>query len=78
MSTFIGLLGPFSEIWYLKDYWNPLTISHTTIGIEDYLFGFFIGGIACSVYEGVFAKRLSSRHKGGHRWGFLVISVGMP
>ncbi len=66
MSLLFGICGPLSEIWYLQDYWKPQTFTGTRIGIEDFLFGFFIGGIASVIYLEVFNKHLA-RYTSTHR-----------
>jgi hypothetical protein len=48
-SLLVAPLGPGSEAWYLRDYWKPLTITGTDVGIEDVLFAFAIGGIALAI-----------------------------
>jgi hypothetical protein len=58
-----------SEAVFFKDYWHPPLLIHFGRfgGIEDLLFGFGIGGIATSIYDTVFHKRL--RRKGyPHFW----------
>lgn len=75
---FLGALaGPLSEVWYLKDYWHPLTITGTPIGIEDVLFGFFAGGIGSVLYEELFAKHFAKRHKRSHHWIFFVFPLAV-
>jgi hypothetical protein len=64
MSLMAGVMGPFSEFWYFRDYWRPPLIwqFHSLIGgLEDVLFGFAIGGIAAIIYEEVLGKKLIKR-----------------
>ncbi len=75
LSIILGFIGPISEFWYLKDYWKPLTITNTPIGIEDYLFGFFVGGIASVLYEEFFSKKFSKRHLRKHHWVVILIML---
>ncbi|MDD2445054.1 MAG: lycopene cyclase domain-containing protein [Candidatus Nanoarchaeia archaeon] len=56
ISLLIGIGGLFAETIYTIDWWQPLTITGTLIGIEDFLFGFAIGGIGSSIYEVIFKK----------------------
>ena len=58
LSIIFGVLGPFLERVHLFDWWIPLTITGTPIGIEDFLFGFGIGGVASVIYEHLFNKRI--------------------
>lgn len=76
MSLIIGPAGPLSEYWYLKDYWQPEIIFGWKVGIEDFLFAFFIGGIGAVVYEVFLGKHLKrdKRYKSG-KWMFFVLPV---
>lgn len=58
ISLLFGIAGLLSQIIYINDWWKPLTITATSIGIEDFLFGFSIGGISSVVYEHLFSKRV--------------------
>lgn len=58
ISIFFGFAGILSEIVYIQDWWQPLTITGTLIGIEDFFIGFFIGGVASVIYEEVYKKRI--------------------
>jgi hypothetical protein len=48
-SLLAGVSGFFSAFVYNQDWWLPLTITHTFVGIEDFLFSFTIGGIAAVI-----------------------------
>ena len=63
VSIFTGLCGPVSELLYLSDYWKPQLFNGWAIGIEDFLFGFFIGGIASVIYEVLFRKHFRTIKK---------------
>lgn len=58
VSILFGLAGPFADFLLTKDYWKPPTITNTSVGIESFLIGFFIGGVASIVYEEIFKLRL--------------------
>lgn len=83
MSLLVAPLAPLSQVlWYAKDYWHPayifdVTILGVPVGIEEILFGFFIGGIGSVFYEAVF-KRRSIR--GPHRTREVLYGtcVGIP
>lgn len=49
-----GIMGILSELWYLKDYWRPLSFSGGYTIIEDFLFGFTIVGISATIYDVIF------------------------
>lgn len=51
ISLLFGFLGTVVTLIYLMDWWHPLTITGTRIGIEDFIFGFSTAGIAAVVYS---------------------------
>ena len=42
LLAFFGLI--FQVYFWTKDWWMPANITGTLVGIEDILFGFFMGG----------------------------------
>ncbi|KKQ91174.1 MAG: hypothetical protein UT16_C0022G0002 [Candidatus Azambacteria bacterium GW2011_GWA2_39_10] len=40
MSFVVAPMGPLSEFFYLRDYWQPELFNGWSIGIEDLIFGF--------------------------------------
>jgi hypothetical protein len=50
-SITCGMLGPFSGLWFSKDYWRPEKIGNLPIGIEDILYCFLLGGVASCLYH---------------------------
>jgi len=61
ISIPLGFMGPFMEYLYINDWWRPLTITGTLLGVEDFFFGFCIGGISAVIYEELFKKRIRER-----------------
>lgn len=61
LSMLFGIAGLISGFFYTLDWWQPLTITGTKIGVEDFLFGFAVGGIAGVIYEEIFKKKLKTR-----------------
>ena len=59
ISIIAGILGIFAEIVYIQDWWNPATITGTAIGIEDFFFGFLIGGISSVIYTVISNEKLT-------------------
>ncbi len=52
----LGHLGPLSEYWHLKDYWNPVYLAELQIGawsfgLEDYLFAFAFAGMGAGIFD---------------------------
>ena len=63
ISAYGGIAGPISQIWYIRDYWKPETITGWPISFEDVLFGFFIAGIASVAYEILFKKHVDEKKR---------------
>ncbi len=62
MSIFIAASGLVAEyLFWTVDWWRPLTVTGTRVGVEDLLLGFTNGGIAAVLYEEVFKQKLSER-----------------
>ena len=58
ISIIFGIGGVISQFLYLQDWWRPLTITGTAVGIEDFLIGFLIGGLSSVVYSVLFNKKV--------------------
>jgi hypothetical protein len=55
-SLGLAHLGPLLQNWYLTDYWHPeyvwsTRIAGAVVGLEDYLFGFGITGLAAGLFQ---------------------------
>ena len=61
ISILFGFVGLIAQYVYTIDWWFPLTITNTRIGIEDFIFGFAVAGIASVVYEEIFKKNINIR-----------------
>lgn len=61
ISLLFGFGGVISQLLYLSDWWQPLTITHTSIGPEDFLIGFSIAGVAAVVYKTLRRRILERR-----------------
>ena len=74
MSTMIGLMSAAtSYYWWTVDWWQPLTITGTRVGIEDFILGFASGGIMVTIYETVFRRSVYKRKLHHHISGGLTI-----
>jgi len=60
MSLLFGI-GGISDIVYMEDWYHPETLLGTSIGIESFVFGFFMGGCLGFAYEVLFGKRIVDR-----------------
>lgn len=79
LSFVVGICGLLTEPLYTVDWWRPLTITNTRVGIEDFLFGFWIGGISAVIYEEVFKKKIYIRKtkRRGHISYILFLFIGL-
>jgi len=64
ISILMGVLSIPLNYLYVQDWWHPLTITGTVLGIEDVILGFASGGIAAVIYEVFFKKKLKKRKIG--------------
>ena len=55
-------LGLLFERWYHLDYWNPSVLSPWSVGVEDLLFGFGVGGLGAVAYEALSGRHRVPRH----------------
>lgn len=82
MSIIFGILGPISNILFIKDWWAPLTVDGTSVGIVDSsLTGFAIGGVTAVLYEVfrhlTFRKSKKLLYKNEHVWFFLMVPISL-
>ncbi len=75
MSILVAPLGPLSELFYRRDYWQPQLFDGRTIGLEDLWWSFLIGGITAVVYEEFFGKKYLKRHLKKHSHWMLGMAA---
>jgi hypothetical protein len=63
MSLLTAPLG-LSELFFVPEYWRPLTVFKTPISLEDFLFSFVVGGVGAVAYEVFFARRIAVIERG--------------
>lgn len=74
MSLIIGILSLLtSYYWWTIDWWKPLTMTRTIIGVEDFIMGFTTGGIMSVIYELIFKKKYYKRKLHHHISGGLTL-----
>jgi len=73
VSIIFLIIGPFVQFVYTIDWWKPLTITGTLIGIEDFIFAFSIAGIASVIYEEFFKKKTKSKKKKENIKSFILL-----
>jgi hypothetical protein len=63
------IIAPFVllDVITVPSYWSPVTLFNIPVGIEGFLFTFFITGIAAVIYEQLFKK--------SYRFGHLHIAL---
>lgn len=61
VSVLFGIGGLAAEKTNIQDWWQPLTVTGTPIGVEDFIIGFAIGGVAAVIYEELYRLHLSKR-----------------
>src|SRR3989344_3799099 len=72
-SLTVGIIAPFWELAFLKDYWHPELMNPWRIVIGDFFYGFFFGGIASVIYEECYGKYFSKRKNRKHHWSFFIV-----
>ena len=74
MSIMIGFFSvATSYYWWTEDWWRPLTITGTKVGVEDFILGLSTGGIMATIYEVLFKRGLYKRKLHHHISGGLTI-----
>jgi len=74
MSFIVGILSvATSYYWWTIDWWRPLTLTGTKVGVEDFIMGFAGGGIMATIYEVVFKRALYKRKLHHHIGGGITI-----
>lgn len=57
------------------DYWRPEYV--LPFGFEEFLYGFFAGGVASALYDVLYGKRFAKRRDRRHHSALLFILVGL-
>jgi len=82
ISIIFAILSPIlEELIFLQDWWQPLTITGTPVGIEDVLFGFSVGGILAVGYSILFKHKVevkkSAKIEKKNIHFFLLLSLSL-
>jgi hypothetical protein len=81
-GVFTITVGVPLEFWlYSRDWWHPLTITRTAIGIEDVIYSIGNGGYLAAVYAFTFRGYLDRRqHAPGWQLRLLplVVAIALP
>ncbi len=75
MGLLFGIGGVLSQLVYVKDWWKPMTITNTLVGVEDFLIGFFIGGIASVIYNIIYKKKVKLKKRNYKRYILIVFVI---
>jgi len=77
-GTLFGLASIAIEYFYSSiDYWDPPFIFNNVIHIEDFLYGFIVGGLSSEIFEIVFGQKyIQTKKKGMYILGpiFTIIT----
>lgn len=80
-ALYVGLLfgfaGIIADFIYSADYWISPNATHTRAGIESFLFGFFIGGIASVLYMEIASMKIISREQNGQTARFAMSAYAL-
>ncbi|CAA6798902.1 MAG: Unknown protein [uncultured Sulfurovum sp.] len=74
IGIYVGILAAIFEPLFIADYWNPpplFNINHFYV-IEDFLFGFFSGGLAISIYNFIFSIQYVKKYKRRKKLSALI------
>lgn len=81
ISISTWFIGIATEYAHIMDWWQPLTLTGTKIGFEDFFIGFSLWWVAAVIYEVIFQRKLLPislnispwKNRNGHifRWIFL-------
>lgn len=80
MSLLFGIAGIIVAPIYYGDWWQPLTLTNTIMGLEDFIFSFSFGGIAAVIYEEIFKKKIRIRKatkKQDQRKNLNLVLIGL-
>lgn len=84
ISTIFGLGGALSQKVFIQDWWKPETITGTHVGIEDFVIGFSIAGIAAVLYEEIYrlhfrdnSRTKDSRHGRLFLFSFVIVFLSL-
>ncbi|MDY6934933.1 MAG: lycopene cyclase domain-containing protein [Spirochaetota bacterium] len=73
-----GFAGLIAEVWYFVDYWQPPSLAGvSSVSIEDFLFGFCITGIAVSIFDVTFCKKIRDEAKDRKGVFFILFLCGL-
>jgi len=73
-----GHVGPISEYWHLKDYWDPaymlrFEIGNWVFGTEDYFFAFAYGGLSAGIFD-ILIRKLGEKELAiFYLWGYIKL-----
>ena len=73
VSLAVGFLAVPWAPWFFRDYWYPTYAWF--FGLEDFLYGFFAGGIVGVAYEVLFHHRLGTHIRPRRRWVALLAGL---
>src|SRR6185436_2300507 len=75
MGGLCVLIGvPSEALLYTRDWWHPVTVSGTLVGIEDVIYAFLNGGYMAALYAGL-ARGQMMRDRVAPSWPVRIAPV---
>ena len=74
MSVMVTIVTLIVEPIFITDYWTPTLWNGWKMGFEDVLYGFATGGVASTLYQVIFRKRIGQNDQPSIHW-FFVFSL---
>lgn len=75
MGLISGIASFVTAYFWTIDWWKPVTITGTRIGIEDFILGVSAGGVAVVLYEEIFRKNFYRRNKLTHGKSLSILII---
>jgi hypothetical protein len=77
ISLFVGVYALVCDyFWWNVDWWHPITVTGTRIGIEDFITGFSCGGIMAVVAPFLLSKKIK-KEKSSYRIMGALLLIGL-
>lgn len=76
MSVLVGFLNVIASYYgWSSGWWSPLILTGTNAALEDFVLGFFVGGIIAVIYEVIFKQVHYARKATHHSAGAFTLLI---